>query len=315
MDGSPMVIAERVDRRHKVVTVLNEARIMVLGTQVLVGFLFSAFFHPGLERLPALSRGLLAASLGAMLLTAALVMTPAPFHRLVERGRDTARLQHLTGRLIALALLPFALSIGIDLFAISQRLLGTGGAAVLGGAMTVLAAGLWYGAGLARRTRFADSLPLEREAMNDETTSVKDRIEHMLTEIRVVLPGAQALLGFQFTAMLTDKFETLDPLRQRIHLGSLCAIALAVILLMAAAPFHRLSAGGEATEDVDRFGVIVMLAAMVPLALGMVGDFFIVLDLVSRSAPLSAGAAGLLLALILSLWFGLPLAVRAKRKG
>ena len=42
-----------------------------------------------------------------------------------------------------------------------------------------------------------------------EETELSTRIKQVLTEARVVLPGAQALLGFQFIAVLTDSFARL----------------------------------------------------------------------------------------------------------
>jgi hypothetical protein len=40
-------------------------------------------------------------------------------------------------------------------------------------------------------------------------TDLPTRIRHVLTEARVVLPGTQALLGFQLTVILTESFEKL----------------------------------------------------------------------------------------------------------
>jgi hypothetical protein len=54
--------------------------------------------------------------------------------------------------------------------------------------------------------------PERRQAELDrsvtETAPLHTRIEQMLTEARVILPGAQALLGFQLAIVLTDTFES-----------------------------------------------------------------------------------------------------------
>ncbi len=57
-------------------------------------------------------------------------------------------------------------------------------------------------------------------------TDVQTKVEHVLTEARVVLPGVQALLGFQLAAVLTDAFEKLPRSSQLLHLASLGALAL-----------------------------------------------------------------------------------------
>ena len=74
------------------------------------------------------------------------------------------------------------------------------------------------------------------------------------------------------------------------------------------------AADGDATARVNRFGVNVLIAAMVPLALGMSGDFYVVLTLVGHSAPLALGGAAILLAMFGGLWFAYPVAVRRRRR-
>jgi len=48
-----------------------------------------------------------------------------------------------------------------------------------------------------------------RELSMQQETSLEQRITQMLTEARVVLPGVQALLGFQLVSVLTQAFEKL----------------------------------------------------------------------------------------------------------
>jgi hypothetical protein len=43
---------------------------------------------------------------------------------------------------------------------------------------------------------------------------------------------------------------------------------------------------------------------MVPLALGLSGDFYLVVEKVAKSQQLAIGAAGLLLAFFFGMWFG-----------
>jgi len=40
-------------------------------------------------------------------------------------------------------------------------------------------------------------------------TPLSTKIEQVLTEARVIIPGGQALLGFQFVATLTKSFDAL----------------------------------------------------------------------------------------------------------
>ncbi len=100
-----------------------------------------------------------------------------------------------TSRVLAVALAFFAVAIGLDCCVAARRALGTAGAAAFGAAAALTAAALWYGYTYGARARHARHAQ-EREMKG---TSMTERVRHVLTEARMVLPGAQALLGFQFS--------------------------------------------------------------------------------------------------------------------
>ena len=57
-----------------------------------------------------------------------------------------------------------------------------------------------------------------RQEPEHEHTSLETKIEQMLTEARVILPGAQALLGFQLVITFSDAFEKLSFTSKVVHL-------------------------------------------------------------------------------------------------
>ena len=61
---------------------------------------------------------------------------------------------------------------------------------------------------------------------DSEESELEDWIDYALTEARVVLPGAQALLGFQLIVISTESFGTLPETSALAHLGALAAIAI-----------------------------------------------------------------------------------------
>jgi hypothetical protein len=65
----------------------------------------------------------------------------------------------------------------------------------------------------------------------------------MLTEARVIIPGCQALLGFQLIAMPTPAFDELPLDAKIMQAAGLCCVTVATILLMTPAALHRLSFG------------------------------------------------------------------------
>ena len=97
----------------------------------------------------------------------------------------------------------------------------------------------------------------------------------MLTEARVVLPGAQALFGFQLAIVLTQAFEQLPSVSRMTHAASLFLVALAILMLMAPAAYHRIVHAGEDTRDMYRIGSALVTMATAPLALGLAGDIYL----------------------------------------
>jgi hypothetical protein len=135
-------------------------------------------------------------------------------------------------------------------------------------------------------------------------TPLDTRIRQVLTEARVVLPGAQALLGFQLVAVLADGFDKLPESSRQLHLVSLVLLALSTVLLMTPAAYHRVVEQGENTEHFHRFAGRLVLAAMVPLGLAIAGDAYIVVAKVTRAPGVAMLTTGLLLAFFFGCWFG-----------
>src|ERR1051325_4351238 len=218
--------------KDKVKNALDEARMLVLGAQVLVGFQMRSVFEKGFDSLPIVSQALKLFALGLLLLAVGLIIAPSSYHRLVERGEDTDEIHRYTSKLMDWALLPFALGLGIDLYVATQKVIGwkTGVAAGLFGALS--AAFFWYGLEFyMRRERAAEIAEARKESEMEEEKGkgrggLTEKIQHALTECRVVLPGSQALLGFQFIVILTESFDRLAASSKYIHLAALGLNAL-----------------------------------------------------------------------------------------
>lgn len=306
--------------KDKVQNALDEGRILVLGTQVLIGFGFRAVFEEGFPKLPLASQHLKLVELALLLFVFALLLTPGAYHRIVERGEDTPRFHRMVTRWLMPVLLPFALSLGIDLYIAGEKVLGRAGGWVLGLCGAGVALVFFYGLELVSRQRHAQDIQ-RRQAMSsaeqsgqkqgEEKTKLKDKIRHVLTESRVILPGAQALLGFQFVTVLMKPFDELPASSKLVHLASLAFVALSTILLLAPAAYHRIVEQGEETERFHRFASRMVLAATVPLALGLSGDFYVVVRKVLDSERWALVAAGACLLCCYGLWFGFTLAQRA----
>jgi len=77
-----------------------------------------------------------------------------------------------------------------------------------------------------------------KESIQRESRS--DTVTHLLEECRMVLPGIQALFGFQLIAVFNPAFsEKLHWYEQCLHLTAIGLVAIAVALVMTPAAYHR----------------------------------------------------------------------------
>src|SRR5438128_4357405 len=100
--------------------------MLILGAQVLLGFQFQAVLQPGFERLPPALQDLKLVGLGLMLVAVGLLVAPGAFHQIVERGNDSPRVIGFTSGIATMAMLPFAVGMGIDVYLAASVVLGTG---------------------------------------------------------------------------------------------------------------------------------------------------------------------------------------------
>jgi hypothetical protein len=292
----------------KVKTALDETRLLILGAQILLGFHLNAAFQRGFGELSALSKGLYIGAFAVMAVAIGLLIAPSLQHRLVEQGRASARLLAVTTRFAAMALLLFALGLATDLYVVIAYRFGAATGLVIGLGFGLLAVMFWHGT-----ARLLKSSRMERPPMPENHTPLDVRVEQMLTEARVLIPGAQALFGFQLAVMLTDAFGELAASAKIVHVIALCCIVLAVILLMAPAAFHRIAYDGENNEAFYRLGSCLIVVAALPLALGITLDLYVAATRAFETrlpAILTALGIGLVL---LFLWGLQPLVLRARR--
>ena len=133
----------------------------------------------------------------------------------------------------------------------------------------------------------------------------------LIEECRMVLPGVQAIFGFQLIAVFNARFaEDLPGPVQYLHFASLTLVALAAALVMTPAAYHRITGVQHVTRTFLDRSSRLMLASMWVLALGLSLDYFVVGWLIFESAWVAAPAA-LLFGVLSVLWFAFP---RSRRR-
>lgn len=301
----------------KVKTALDETRMLILGGQILLGFGLRGAFAEGFDKLAPHLRYFDAAGLGLMVLVVALLIAPEPYHRIVEGGDDSDKFHRLVTDVADLVLLPFGVALGVDIYVDGTGLLGDRAAGLAGAAFTLLALVLWYGLPRVRRAMVGqeERKMAEREGDRKSHTALHIRIEQLLTEARVILPGAQALFGFQLAIVLTNAFEQLPQSSRLLHAASAAFVAVSVMLLMAPAAYHRIVYCGEDSEEMHRTGSIMVTAATLPLAIGLAVDIHVVVTRITENGAVGAVSGAVSFALMAALWYGYPVAILLTRRG
>lgn len=303
--------ADRAALDTRIKDALDEARMVVLVVQVLLGFQFSAVLEHQFCQLSPRTQHVHAGGLALLLLTFALAVAPATFHRIAEHGNDTPRALRFTSVMISAALLPFAAAIGGSLFVVGTVVGTTTAAWAMALAGFVCALGFWYGWPVLHRR--ASARPARGGTTRAKTESpIESKIEHTLTEARMVLPGAQALMGFQFVAFFSSGFASLPPASRLVHFVGLLLVSLAGIILIAPAAFHRLAENGHPTRRFYEYASHMVQLSLVPLGMGMSADFYVVVTKVSGSFELGIGSACIVVITMFALWWGVPWLSRRK---
>ena len=139
-----------------------------------------------------------------------------------------------------------------------------------------------------------------------EELSLSKAAEYLLEECRMVLPGIQALFGFQLVAVFNQSFgEKLSSGEQALHLAAIALVAVAVALVMSPAAYHRQVGACVVTDRFLQISTRLLLWSMPPLALGICVDFYLIARII-LGTPVVAFLAALLLGIFVLLWFALP---------
>jgi Family of unknown function (DUF6328) len=283
--------------QDKLENALNEARILILGGQVLIGAAFRSIFADGFDKLPFHTQAMHIATLWFMAAGLGLLITPASYHFIVECGENTARVHELVTSLLEWALLPFALGLGASVFMVAEKTMTTTIGAISGGFTAILAVSIWYILSVFKRKQ-------QPPPPEEEPIELTAKIKEALIETRMVLPGAQALLGFQVANTFTNSFDQLPFSSRAVHLASLVSIAVCAIFLMAPAAYHRIAEHGEDSEEFYRLSGRFLLLALFWLALGLAGDLWVVTRKILHSDPIANFVGIAALVFFYGLWFG-----------
>ncbi len=136
--------------------------------------------------------------------------------------------------------------------------------------------------------------------------SLGTQVNMIEQEARMVLPGIQALFGFQLIAVFNQGFKNnLSLGEQIIHLVALLLVAISAILVVAPAAYHR-QAKHQISVHFIELSAKFLAWAMAPLAIGTCLDIYLITNVILSSMLLSLMTTGIIFTLYAWIWFILP---------
>ena len=118
-----------------------------------------------------------------------------------------------------------------------------------------------------------------------------DKVKTALDETRMLILGAQILLGFGCNAAFQDGFDELPAYSRNLDAAALLLIVLTVGLLIAPDPYHRMVELGRDTGRLHQFVSRMADGALLPFAMALAIAVFIAADRLFGIA--GGGVAGL----------------------
>jgi hypothetical protein len=145
--------------------------------------------------------------------------------------------------------------------------------------------------------------PQEEETPKERTD--RELIE-LLNELRVVLPGITVLFAFLLAVPFAKGWTRVTDFQRDVFVVAFLSTAVSIALLAAPSSYHRLRFRHGDKGQMVRIGNRLAIAGIAVAAVSLEAVVVLVTDfVVSRGAAIAAAAG--LFAVIVVLWYGLPL--------
>lgn len=144
-------------------------------------------------------------------------------------------------------------------------------------------------------------------AMTQKPDDIQRSADEILQEIRIVLPGTQALLGFQFVAFFNPVFQALSIELKYLHFATLIVTAVCSILLVAPVAFQQIGEDGRTTGRFLRVARRMLNWAMLLLLVAFTANVFLAAKTIQMPLVGTILATGVVFVAGGLLWYVHPL--------
>jgi len=132
---------------------LNEIRLLLPGTLLLVAFLIALPFNSGYTRVSQFDNAVYVAMFLCAILSLLLFAAPAAQHRLMSPLRDRAAFKRSVNRQVVIGLMPLSVAITLASYLVISDVVGALVAAIVAGIVGLGIAMLWWVVPLYKRRR------------------------------------------------------------------------------------------------------------------------------------------------------------------
>lgn len=136
---------------------------------------------------------------------------------------------------------------------------------------------------------------------------LEKEVGNIVSEIQTVLPGVLTLVGFQLFCVINERFyKELSKAEQTVHLIVFCLLAFGAALIMMPAAYRRQAQPWVISRRFIELASRVMTIAMAPLLLTFTMDAYLITRLIFHRVSVGLVVAGIVFAVFVALWFGIP---------
>ncbi|MBP6352181.1 MAG: hypothetical protein KA392_21680 [Candidatus Obscuribacter sp.] len=146
----------------------------------------------------------------------------------------------------------------------------------------------------------------EGKTKEEKTEKVDGLVEHIMQEARMVLPGVQALFGFQLVCVFSQGFAQIPRIDQYIHVLAIFLSINAFCFLLTPTAIDRQCDPEWLAHDFAMMASRFTLLGMLPLMLSTVLDAYVVFHAILKDMRIAIPLALILFGELFYFWVILP---------
>jgi Family of unknown function (DUF6328) len=150
----------------------------------------------------------------------------------------------------------------------------------------------------------------DRSEADTEQKGLEHRAQQTIEEARMVLPGIQALFGFQLVAVFNQRFPQIPAGQQLLHYVALLLVGAAIGLIMAPAAYHRIAEQHSVSRFFIQLASFMIAISMLPLLTALSFEIYILGHLVLDNDQAIFWIAVAMAAFLVALWYVMPFTAR-----